>query len=161
MAEAAVTVLEAAGLARYEISSFARPGFESRHNLAYWDGSDYLGLGAGAHSFAATPAPGQRTVNERLPARYVAAVAATGTAVASEERLTAAQARAEFCFTGLRQVAGVDTAAFKQRFGCDLETAFPHVARLLADDLVQRAGGRLRLTSRGLRFADSVAAQFL
>jgi oxygen-independent coproporphyrinogen-3 oxidase len=125
MAEATVETLEAAGLMRYEISSFARPGYESRHNLAYWDGSDYLGIGAGAHSFAATPVPGQRLVNERLPARYVAAVAATGTAVANEERLTEAQARAEFCFTGLRQVAGVDTAAFRQRFGCDVEAAFP------------------------------------
>jgi oxygen-independent coproporphyrinogen III oxidase len=160
MAELAVDMLEAAGLARYEISSFARPGYESRHNLAYWDGSDYLGIGAGAHSFAATPSPGQRFANERLPARYVAAVSATGTAVASEERLTEAQARAEFCFTGLRQVAGVDTAAFERRFGCALEAAFPFVARLIADDLVQRAGGRLRLTARGLRFADEVAGRF-
>jgi oxygen-independent coproporphyrinogen-3 oxidase len=161
MAEATVETLEAAGLMRYEISSFARPGYESRHNLAYWDGSDYLGIGAGAHSFAATPAPGQRLVNERLPARYVAAVVATGTAVANEERLTEAQARAEFCFTGLRQLAGVDTAAFRQRFGCDVEAAFPAIAHLVADDLVQRAGGRLRLTPRGLRFADTVAAKFL
>jgi oxygen-independent coproporphyrinogen-3 oxidase len=161
MAEATGDALEAAGLARYEISSWARPGYESRHNLAYWDGSDYLGIGAGAHSFAATPAPGQRFANERLPARYVAAVAATGTAVANEEWLTETQARAEFCFTGLRQVAGVDTAAFRERFGCDVEAAFPHVARLVADDLVERAGGRLRLTARGLRFADTVAARFL
>ena len=161
MAEVVVDALEAAGLARYEISSFARPGYESRHNLAYWDGTDYLGIGAGAHSFAATPSPGRRCANERLPARYAAAVAATGTAVASEEWLTEAQARAEFCFTGLRQVAGIDTAVFRRRFGCDVDAAFPHVARLLADDLLQRDGGRLRLTARGLRFADTVAAKFL
>jgi oxygen-independent coproporphyrinogen-3 oxidase len=161
MADLTVGTLEAAGLARYEISSFARPGYESRHNLAYWDGSDYLGIGAGAHSFAGTPASGRRFANERLPARYVAAVAATGTAVARDEWLTERQARAEFCFTGLRQVAGVDTAVFRQRFGCDVEAAFPHIARLVADDLVQRAGGRLQLTARGLRFADTVAAQFL
>jgi oxygen-independent coproporphyrinogen-3 oxidase len=161
MAEATIDALEAAGLRRYEISSFARPGYESRHNLSYWDGSDYLGIGAGAHSFAATPAPGQRLANERLPARYVAAVGATGTAVASEEWLTEAQARAEFCFTGLRQVAGVDTAVFRQRFGCDVEAAFPHIGRLIADDLVRRADGRLRLTARGLRFADTVAGKFL
>ena len=161
MAENAIDTLEAAGLARYEISSFARHGYESRHNLAYWDGSDYLGIGAGAHSFAAVPAPGQRFANERLPARYLAAVAGTGTAVASEERLSETQARAEFCFTGLRQVAGVDMAAFERRFGCELEAAFPFVARLVADDLVQRADGRLRLTARGLRFADDVAARFL
>jgi oxygen-independent coproporphyrinogen-3 oxidase len=161
MAEMAVDVLEAAGLARYEISSFARHGYESRHNLAYWDGSDYLGIGAGAHSFAATPPPGRRHANERLPARYADAVAATGTAVATEERLSEAQARAEFCFTGLRRIAGVDTAAFARRFGCELEAAFPFVRRLVADGLAERAGDRLRLTARGLRFADAVAARFV
>ena len=60
MAETAVAVLADAGLARYEISSWARPGFESCHNQSYWDGSDYLGVGAGAHSFHRDPAPGRR-----------------------------------------------------------------------------------------------------
>lgn len=161
MADATDEVLGAAGFTRYEISSWARPDRESRHNTAYWDGSDYLGLGAGAHSFAATPAPGRRTANERLPARYVEAVAATGTAVASDERLTEAQARAEFCFTGLRRLAGIDTAAFRRRFGCDVDTAFPHVEQLVAQALLERGAGRLRLTPRGLRFADTVSASFL
>ena len=58
-----------------------RPGFRSRHNTSYWTGVEYLGLGAGAHSYTRAPAPGRRWTNERLPARYVAAVTATGTAV--------------------------------------------------------------------------------
>jgi oxygen-independent coproporphyrinogen-3 oxidase len=161
MAARLVRRLEAAGLARYEISSFARPGFESRHNGRYWDGSDYLGLGPGAHSFAATPFPGRRTVNERLPARWMDAVAGRATAVASEEALTEAQARGEFCFAGLRRLAGVDLAAFERRFDVALATAFPEVERLTADGLVERAGGRLRLTPRGLLFADAVAATFV
>src|SRR5206468_12064395 len=105
MAEAALVRLEAAGYARYEVSSFARPGFASRHNTSYWDGSDYLGLGAGAHSFSAEPAPGRRWANERLPERYLSAVREGGTAVATEERLGAAPARGEVCLTGLRQTA--------------------------------------------------------
>jgi oxygen-independent coproporphyrinogen-3 oxidase len=161
MAEAAVALLGAGGYERYEISSFARPGFASRHNLSYWDGSEYLGLGAGAHSFSRHPAPGRRWVNERLPARYLAAVHATGSAVSGEERLTEAQARAEFCFTGLRQVAGVDTATFRRRFGVDVSSAFPHLAGLVSGGLVETADGRLRLTERGRRFADSVAATFV
>jgi len=161
MAEAAATILPAAGYARYEISSFARPGFAARHNASYWDGSDYLGVGAGAHSFSRRPAPGRRWMNERLPARYLAAVAASGTAVGTEEHLTEAQARAEFCFSGLRRTIGVDADAFRARFGVELATAFPHVAGLVADGLVETAGGRVRLTERGRRFADTVAATFV
>jgi oxygen-independent coproporphyrinogen-3 oxidase len=153
--------LPAAGLARYEISSWARRGRESRHNRSYWAGTDYLGLGAGAHSYAAEPFPGRRWRNVRLPAEWRAAVASRGTAIAEEERLTDAQARGEFCFTGLRQTAGVDAAAFARRFGVTLDTAFPHVTRLAAEGLVERDGERLRLTPRGLLFADSVAATFV
>ena len=161
MAEAALVRLEAAGYGRYEVSSFARPGFAARHNTSYWDGSDYLGLGAGAHSFSAEPAPGRRWANERLPKRYAAAVRERGTAVASEERLTAAQARGEFCFTGLRQTAGVDLGRFRRRFGVALDAAFPHVERLVADGLVEASGGHMRLTARGFRHADTVSATFV
>jgi oxygen-independent coproporphyrinogen-3 oxidase len=161
MAELAVATLEAAGLRRYEISSFARPGRESRHNVGYWDGSDYLGVGAGAHAFAREPAPGRRWMNERLPARYLAAIAADGTAVATEERLTETQARAEFVFTGLRRVAGVDADAVALRFGDDVDAAFPQLAELVDTGLVERAGRRIRLTPRGLAFADEVSARLL
>jgi len=161
MADAAVALLGRAGYRRYEISSFAQPGREARHNLAYWDGSDYLGVGAGAHSFSRAPAPGRRWVNERLPARYVSAAATRRPPIATEEQLTHSQARAEFCFCGLRQTAGIDLDAFHRRFGVPLEHAFPHVAGLTADNLIERAAGRLRLTARGLRYADSVAATFV
>ncbi|HEY3189953.1 MAG TPA: methyltransferase domain-containing protein, partial [Solirubrobacteraceae bacterium] len=161
MADTTVAVLGAAGYQRYEISSFARPGREARHNLAYWDGSDYLGVGAGAHSFSREPSPGRRWMNERLPARYMSAAAARRPPIASEERLTEAQARAEFCFCGLRQTAGVDLGAFRRRFGVLLENAFPHVAGLVADGLAELTAGRLRLTARGLRYADTVAATFV
>jgi oxygen-independent coproporphyrinogen-3 oxidase len=161
MAEMTVAHFEAAGFRRYEISSFARPGRESRHNVGYWDGSDYLGVGPGAHSFSATPAPGRRWSNERLPSRWSADVAARGVAIASEERLSVAQARAEFVFTGLRRVAGVDALAFERRFGTPLHAAFPQLARLADDGLVEEAAGRVRLTARGLAFADSVGAGLL
>lgn len=161
MGALAVATLEAAGLARYEISSFARPGCASRHNQRYWDGSDYLGLGAGAHSFAASPPPGRRWVNERRPEAWATAVRRGGTAVASEQRLTAAEAMGEFCFTGLRRIAGVDLDTFRRRFARDLAAAFPHVTRLAADGLVEETNGRLHLTARGLLFADTVAATFV
>jgi oxygen-independent coproporphyrinogen-3 oxidase len=161
MAALAVERLEAAGLARYEISSFARPGRASRHNTRYWDGSDYLGLGAGAHSFSRDPFPGRRWMNERPPAAWTRAVTAHGTAVATEERLTVAQARGEFCWTGLRRAAGVDLEAFRRRFGVDVLAVFPRVDTLLDEHLVEVAAGHLRLTRRGFAFADTVSATFI
>lgn len=160
MMDATDAILPAAGLARYEISSWARPGRESRHNTAYWTGVDYLGLGAGAHSFRRHPSPGIRWANERDPDRYARA-ARGGRAVATEERLTDAQARAEFCFTGLRTVAGIDSEAFRARFGVDLDDAYPHVKKLVDDGVLERSSTRLRLTALGLRHADAVAATFL
>ena len=161
MAATAAATLEAAGYGRYEISSWARPGFASRHNVHYWDGSDYLGLGAGAHSYTATPAPGRRWANERHPDRYRAAIETGGTAVAVEEVLTEPQARADFVITGLRRMAGVDTRAFDGRFATPLESAFPHIARLIDEALLERTPTHLRLTPRGLLFADTVSATFL
>ncbi len=160
MADAADGRLTAAGYERYEISSWARPGFASRHNTSYWDGSDYLGVGPGAHSFVAEPTP-QRLVDVRDPDAWRAAVERTGSGVGECEPLTPPIARAEFVITGLRRVAGADAAEFVRRFGVPLDAAFPHVAQLVADGLVEAADGRLRLTPAGRRFADSVWATFL
>jgi len=161
MADLASERLGSVGYERYEISSYARPGFAARHNLSYWDGSDYLGLGAGAHSFSQQPSPGVRWTNERSPERYLAGVETSGTAPASVEHLSQATARAEFCFTGLRQTAGIDVASFRQRFGTELAAAFPHVLGLIDDGLLDLTAGRLHLTQRGLAFADTVSATFV
>ena len=155
------STLAAAGYQRYEISSWARPGCASRHNVHYWDGSDYLGLGAGAHSYSSRPAPGRRWSKERTPDRYRIVVESRGTAVATEELLTEPQARAEFVITGLRRLAGVDTTEFERRFATPIESAFQHIARLIDEALVERTPTHLRLTQRGLLFADTVSTSFL
>jgi len=149
-----------AGYAQYEISNFARPGRAARHNRGYWQGRDYLGVGAGAHSYAGTPAWGRRWSNERLPERYIAAVAA-GDAVADAETLSFETAAGEFMFLGLRELAGVDPAAFRARFGRALETVHPEVARHLADGLLEARAGRLALSKRGLVVADAIFACYL
>jgi oxygen-independent coproporphyrinogen-3 oxidase len=160
MAETTDALLAAAGYQRYEISSWARPGFASRHNQSYWDGSDYLGLGAGAHSFTAGP-PARRWANTRPPDAYRDEIARTGTAVDQQELLTPAQAESDAVITGLRRLIGVDTTAFAHRFGRPLEEAFPQLPRLVEDGLLERAGNHVRLTPRGLTFADTVSAAFL
>jgi oxygen-independent coproporphyrinogen-3 oxidase len=157
MCDVAVERLGAAGFRRYEISSWARAGFESRHNTRYWDGSDYLGIGPGAHSFCTAPVP-RRWWNLRLPHRWRDAVAAHGIASDGEELLSDAEARADFVITGLRRLAGADVIEFERRFTVAVRAAFPQLAHLEQDGLVEIRSPYLRLTPRGLRFADTVGA---
>src|SRR5262249_54103384 len=121
-------LLGAAGYVQYEISNYARPGRPCRHNLNYWRAGAYLGVGAGAHSFARTPAPGIRWSNERSPGAYIARVRADGHARAVEDPLTDRQAQGEFVFLGLRCREGIDASEFGRRFGIEFSTAFPHAA---------------------------------
>lgn len=175
----------AAGLQPYEVSNYARPGRESRHNLAYWTWSDYLGLGAGAHGFAAAPtasdaaagsgdAPNDATTDSRGEAgpdgaepvwgrRYANLrlpehymSAADGRWHASEESLTRDMAMAEFLMVGLRLARGIDAHEFRQRFGASLEDAAPRFAEFVGEGLLRVDGSRVALTDRGLEIADTV-----
>jgi oxygen-independent coproporphyrinogen III oxidase len=154
-------LLADAGYAAYEVSNFARPGRACAHNLNYWRAGAYLGVGAGAHGYAARPAPGVRWGNEKSPSRYLERVRADGHARVSEERLTVDQARGEFVFLNLRCTDGFAAAEFTARFGLAPAAAFPHVTALERDGLLEQAAGRYRLTERGLLQADGVFATFL
>ena len=160
MYEHARTAFAGAGYEQYEISNFARHGRAARHNRGYWGGVPYLGIGAGAHSYAPTPAYGERWSNERIPERYVAAVA-HGDAVATRETLSFESAAAEFMFLGLRELRGVDPATFAARFGSALAQVHPEVADLVRDGFLVERDGRLALSERGLLVADSVFSLFL
>lgn len=152
--------LAAAGYAQYEISNFAQPGHQARHNQSYWRGVDYLGLGAGAHSYAHVPGWGRRWSNERIPERYIAAVT-RGDATVGDETLEFETAAAEFVFLGLRERVGIDPNDFAERFGRPLADVHPEVAGFLGDGLLEEHDGRLVLSERGLLLADSVFAAFL
>ena len=154
-------LLAGAGYEPYEISNFARPARACRHNLNYWRAGAYLGIGAGAHSFARVPEPGARWSNARAPHAYIEGVRLRGHARTAEESLSVRQARGEFVFLGLRCREGIDAAAFARRFGIDLVDAFPHAAGLHRDGLLDRAGSRWTLSERGLLLADSIFATFL
>ena len=154
-------LLAAHGYEAYEISNFARAGRACAHNLNYWRAGAYLGVGAGAHSHAAQPAPGRRWGNEKSPVRYIERATAAGDARASEEMLSSSQARGEFAFLNLRCRDGFAAGEFTARFASEPQDAFPHLATLQRDGLIQLADGRYRLTERGLLVADSVFATFL
>lgn len=156
-----------AGYEPYEISNHARPGREARHNQAYWRGGPYLGLGAGAHSFSPTTAPAQtdaaygvRWQNIRDPSTYRAAVERDGHALDEHESLTRSQSIGEFCWLGLREERGIALAEFESRFGSPFAEAFPHVADLAREALVEEHDGRLALTPKGQLLADEIFAGF-
>jgi putative oxygen-independent coproporphyrinogen III oxidase len=156
--------LGTAGLQRYEISNYARSGFHSRHNVNYWNSGDYLGLGAGAHSYTAVKQNGfygRRWWNEKNPARYMNNVQSTGAAVVGREDTDLHTAAGEFMFSGLRLIDGVSSAAFERRFGQKPTQFFPQITDWVNDGLMEERAARLRLTSRGLMLANSLFVHFV
>jgi oxygen-independent coproporphyrinogen-3 oxidase len=145
--------LAAAGLARYEISSYARPGHRSRHNQRYWLRRDVLGLGPAAASLLGD----RRLKNARAPAAWRAALARGESPAVEDERLGAAEARREALYLGLRRLEGVSRAEYLRRYGEAPEVSLgAELARLRRRGLVIDESGAIRLSEAGLAFADDV-----
>jgi len=139
--ETAVERLAAMGLARYEISNFARPGFESRHNLKYWKREPYLGFGADAHSFDGA----RRWSNVESAGEYV-----NESGVRSHE--SECDPVGERFFLGLRLSEGIEGS---------WEPFEDAIRRLIEDGLLEAAGERLRLTNRGVMVSNDVFSEFV
>jgi oxygen-independent coproporphyrinogen-3 oxidase len=140
--------LVGAGYVHYEVSNFARPGFESRHNRAYWNRSPYVGLGNGAHSWAA----GRRWWNHRSWNRYRDAVAHGQSAVEGDERPTGEQAELERLWLGLRTSDGLPLPAAGS-------PARGLVERWQGGGLAGAEGGRLTLTAPGWLLLDELVVE--
>jgi oxygen-independent coproporphyrinogen-3 oxidase len=165
MYEAGVAALTQAGYEHYEISNFARPGRRSRHNQIYWRNDEYLGLGAAAHSYL----HGWRYWNETDLKAYRAQSRAASSAAdrypptaAGAERLDASGTMGETIMLNLRLLQGIDTVAFRRRFGQALESVYAEpVARLQASGLLVWQQQYLRLTPRGIQLSNEVFQEFL
>lgn len=145
--------LAAAGLRQYEISNWARPGHESRHNLGYWRAEPYVGLGPGAVSSL----DGVRRKQTPEVADYLAAIAAGRRVFVEEEALDVATQRREALMLGLRLRAGVDAGAYRERFGCTVqEVCGAALDELLTAAFLDWQGSRLRLTERTLLVSNEV-----
>ena len=147
--ERGVEMLSAAGYGQYEISNHARPGRECRHNLAYWEGADYLGLGPSAWSTIGE----RRWQNAPDTAAYVQAVQAGVRPLHNEEILPAATREAEKIAFGLRMNAGIDPARLAERHEL--------ITGLREEGLLEDHGPRVRLTPRGRLLADEIAAELM
>lgn len=154
-------VLRGAGYEHYEISNHALPGKACRHNLSYWRRQPYLGVGAGAHSFASTPPYGHRYANARPPEQYMDLISHQGHAVVMDEHPSREQAIGEFFFLGLRLLEGIACDGFTALFGTPPEQARPALGSLVKADLLETVEARIRLTTEGLLQADSVFVALL
>lgn len=152
--EHACASLSDAGYLHYEISNWALPGFESRHNLKYWRRDPYFGFGAGAHSFNGS----QRWANAHDPATYADAVLQGRFPVEQLESVTSGQALEEELFLGLRQLAGIDLGEIESKYGAKLQ---PRIEELVAQGLVEWDGPRLRLSPKRLTVSNEVFVHLL
>ena len=138
---------EAARLPAYEISNHAQPGSESRHNLLYWRGHDFAGIGAGAHSRIATDGAKRARSTLKSPEDWLARVEARGHGVASDEALSAKDAAEEYLLMGLRLAEGIDLARFAAIGGSALDEE--RLVGLESDGLIVRHGWRVAATPEG------------
>ncbi len=150
--------LKRLGYRQYEISNFALPGCESRHNLKYWRLEPYIGLGAGAHSFDGE----HRWSNADSPSEYSARLARGGSAIENFRQLSHDELIEEFFFTGLRQADGVDLAGAGLRWSAaELSRWDPAIDSLVHRGLVERQGDSIRLAGSSYLISNEVFKEFL
>lgn len=148
--------LEAQGYHRYEISNYAKEGWECRHNKVYWQRGNYLGLGLGAASMMENV----RFQNPAEPETYEKAVLEGGGFLG--EALSISEQMEEFMFLGLRLTQGVEKSVFLQQFGVQLETVYGEVlGKLRRQGLLEETKERVFLTARGVDVSNRVMAEFL
>ena len=149
------TICSASGLASYEVSNYARPGAESRHNLVYWRYGDYAGVGPGAHGRLTLDGRRMATEAERLPEKWLAAVEQRGSSIALTDIST--EAAREHLLMALRLAEGIDLGAYRKRW--KVTPSSSRIADLSANGLITIEGARLRATARGRLVLNAVISQ--
>ena len=153
-----VEKLPEAGYQRYEISNYAMTGYESKHNLSYWQDVDYIGIGSGAHSYW----QGIRYENPRNIDDYISALAEGRLPGSVEEQVDRQAHMEEFCFLGLRTAEGIDKNLFQQKFAVDLFVVYGKaIEKLVSQDLLQYTANGIALTPLGMKYGNQVFAEFL
>jgi len=148
---------EAAGLPAYEVSNHARPGSESRHNLLYWRGHDYAGVGPGAHSRVTAGGVKRALATLKPPEAWRDAVAARGHGLEQDEALSPAEAADEYLLMGLRLSEGIDVARLEAIDGRTRDPA--RIEALEVQGLLRREGGRLAATDQGRLVLDRLIVE--
>ncbi len=150
-------VCAAHGLPAYEISNHARPGAECRHNLVYWRGDEYAGIGPGAHGRLDINGARQATATDRRPEAWLMRVEANGDGIVTDDRLNSVERADEFLLMGLRLAEGIDPERYASLAGRALD---PRRIAVLREEgaIAVEADGRLRVTQAGFPVLDAVVA---
>ena len=153
-----IAILSGKGYIHYEISNFSKPGFESRHNLIYWNVEPYIGIGAGAHSYF----EGTRYNNEEFPESYISQISKGRIPKKNIEVLTLQDNISEYLILGLRLIKGIKIEEFNQKFGKDLlELYGEKIENLIKRELISIENVYLKLTAMGLDLANQVFVEFI
>lgn len=151
-------ILEEYGCRQYEISNYAREGYRCRHNLGYWTGREYLGLGLGASSLWRDT----RFRNTESMEEYLKDSGNLPKIRREEEKLSASDRQSEYMILGLRLMEGISLAGFRETFGTDVRKVWPGVLEKYEGyGLLEEAAGRLKFTGEGISLSNVVLAEFL
>lgn len=162
MEDAGFILLKELGYLRYEISNFAKPGYECKHNLNYWDNGEYLGLGLNSHSALHFSERWVRWANEATLSAYIVKAANSTLPVETTETINRTDEMFETIMVGLRKISGVNRHDFMERFGIDpVENYASAVSEALLDGTIEVSDEYLRLTNRGLDFQNEVLLKFM
>ncbi len=158
MGERTIRILQDAGMHRYEISNYAKPGKECRHNLGYWNRTEYLGIGAGSSSLIGET----RSNHIRDRKEYIEMIRRGEDVDTEQEFLSTESQMEEFMYLGLRKTEGISRTAFQDYFQKSLDEIYGTVIEKLNDEkLLECDGDRVRLSHRGMDVSNWVLAEFL
>jgi putative oxygen-independent coproporphyrinogen III oxidase len=158
MYELLMEEMEQHGYSQYEISNFSKPGYESKHNLTYWNNDYYYGFGAGAHSYV----NGWRRSNAGPLKKYMEQIADGNLPIFQEHKTSKAEQIEEEMFLGLRKTAGVSIAHFIDKFGIDPRQLFEkELGDLIAKKWIEMKDGNIYLTKKGRLLGNEVFQSFL
>lgn len=154
----AIELLTSNGYKHYEISNFAKPGCESQHNMLYWTEKEYIGIGAGAHSFINN----DRTSNADDILQYCNMISETGSAIVDSVHIDKDEEMSEYMFLGLRLIDGINFTEFKSKYDDDVMKLYgDKINVLITRGYLELTETNVRLTSTGLDYANQVFMEFV
>lgn len=151
-------MLKSYGYHQYEISNYSKPGYECKHNIIYWTDQEYIGVGAGAHSYFKN----ERFNNVLNVREYIKSINGKKTAIENIERIDKNTHVSEYIILGLRMNKGISVKDFKNKFQKDINDVFgKELEKLFVDGLIEKKGENIRLTEKGRDLSNLVSVNFL